>query len=182
MKFADLDEEGQDFLLNVYRRTKGDPAAIVSMYDIGNGLGLDRADTSRLTENLMGWLMLEIRTLAGDIGITPAAVAEIEASGLANGKAQETAPRLGADPLISEAVGRSVVDVLNTVKRKVGGIGLAFDALSELMADLKTATAQLESPRPKTAIVRECFRSIKNTLETAGDRDCSALVADLLGE
>jgi len=37
------------------------------------------------------------------------------------------------------------------------------------MADLKTIDAQMISPRPKTAIIRECFRSMKVTLEKAGN-------------
>jgi hypothetical protein len=79
MRFGELDENGRTFLLSVYNHTKGDPAAMVSMYDVGSELGIDRTAASRLAEDLMGWMMLEIRTLSGGIGITPSAVEEIEA-------------------------------------------------------------------------------------------------------
>ncbi|MGD8971033.1 MAG: hypothetical protein PVG01_06465, partial [Desulfobacterales bacterium] len=72
MRFDKLDENGRSFLLSVYKQTKGDPAAVVSMYDVGSELGIDRTAASRLAEDLMGWMMLDIRTLSGGIGITPA--------------------------------------------------------------------------------------------------------------
>ena len=182
MRFGELDENGRTFLLSVYKQTKGDPEAVVSMYDVGSELGIDRNAASRLAEDLMGWLMLEIRTLSGGIGITPSAVEEIEASGLGGSKPQAKALCLGTDPVMSTDVRKAVERVTDALKQKVGSIGLPFDALAEVMADLKTVAAQFESSRPKTAIVRACFQSLKNTLDQAGAIDCAGLVAGLLGE
>ena len=54
MRFGELDENGRTFLLSVYKQTKGDPDAVVSMYDVGSELGIDRNAASRLAEDLMG--------------------------------------------------------------------------------------------------------------------------------
>ena len=50
------------------------------------------------------------------------------------------------------------------------------------MADLKTIDAQLGSSQPKTAILRECLRSIKEVLEAQTDRESLLKVKELLGE
>jgi len=182
MRFGELDENGRTFLLSVYNQTKGDPAAMVSMYDVGSELGIDRTAASRLAEDLMGWMMLEIRTLSGGIGITPSAVEEIEASGFGGSKPQVQTLCLGNDPVISTDVRQAVERVTDALKQQVGSIGLPFDALAEVMADLKTIDAQFDSSHPKTAIVRACFQSLENTLDKAGSQDCAGLVAGLLGE
>ncbi|MEN8752227.1 MAG: hypothetical protein AB1Z18_05585 [Desulfobacterales bacterium] len=182
MQFGELDENGRTFLLSVYNQTKGDPAAMVSMYDVGSELGIDRTAASRLAEDLMGWMMLEIRTLSGGIGITPSAVEEIEASGFGGSKPQVQTRCLGTDPVISTDVRQAVERVTDALKQQVGSIGLPFDALAEVMADLKTVDAQFDSSHPKTAIVRACFQSLKNTLDHAGAQVCAGLVAGLLGE
>jgi hypothetical protein len=175
MRFGELDENGRTFLLSVYRQTKGDPASQVSMYDIGSELGIDRTAASRLAEDLMGWMMLEIRTLSGGIGITPSAVEEIEASGFGGSKPRAQTLCLGADPVVSNEVRQAVERVTDALKQQAGSIGLPFEAL-------KTVDAQFESSRPKTAIVRACFQSLKTTFSHAGAQDCAGLVAGLLGE
>jgi hypothetical protein len=182
MRFVELDENGRTFLLSVYNQAKGDPAAMVSMYDVGSELGIDRTAVSRLAEDLMGWMMLEIRTLSGGIGITASAVEEIEASGLGGSPPQGQALCFGTDPVMSTDVRQAVERVTDALKQQVGSLGLPFDALAEVMADLKTIDAQFDSSRPKTAIVRACFQSLKNTLDRVGAQDCAGLVAGLLGE
>jgi hypothetical protein len=42
MNSSELDESGQQFLIQLFEQTGGEPSAQVSMYDIGEGLGLDR--------------------------------------------------------------------------------------------------------------------------------------------
>jgi len=182
MRFGELDENGRTFLISVYNHTKGDTAAMVSMYDVGSELGIDRTAASRLAEDLMGWMMLEIRTLSGGIGITPSAVEAIEASGFGGSKPQVLTLSLDNDPVMSTDVRQAVERVTDALKQQVGSIGLPFDALAEVMADLKTIDAQFESSHPKTAIVHACVQSLKNTLDHAGAQNCAGLVAGLLGE
>jgi hypothetical protein len=73
--------------------------------------------------------------------------------------------RLGDAPLIDDAGKKSVEQVISDIKTKAGSLGLDFDTLEELLADLKTTDVQLTSSRPKTKIIRECFLSIIDVLQ-----------------
>jgi len=182
MRFGELEENGRNFLLSVYKQTKGDPAAVVSMYDVGAELGLDRSAASHLAEDLMGWMLLEVRSLSGGVGLTPLALGEIETSEFSESGSRENSARLGSEPVITGEVRQAVERVMAALKQQIGGMGLSFDGLAEVMADVKTIDAQFDSPRPKTAIVRACLSSLKATLADAGARDCTELVSGLLGE
>jgi hypothetical protein len=50
-----------------------------------------------------------------------------------------------------------------------------------MMADLKTIDAQLSSPKPKTMIIRESFRSIQAVLKTAGDKEIAGRIHEFIG-
>ena len=67
-------------------------------------------------------------------------------------------------------------------KIQAGKLGLDFDALSALMADLKTIDAQLGSSKPKTTIIRECLRSLKGILEESSENEILVKIRGLLGE
>jgi hypothetical protein len=181
MAFDQITEKERAFLLQLYRATEGDLGRQVSMHDIGSELGFDKSEASRLTEALIGWQMVEIRTLSGGIGITAEGIEEIKSHGLADTQEAATV-RLGENPLLDSKALPAVEQLVDELKEQAGRIGLGFAALTELMADLKTIESQLESSRPKTAIVRECFRSLLKVLEAAGAAQSAVRVTALLGE
>jgi len=55
--------------------------------------------------------------------------------------------------------------VILGIKIKTDILGLDYDTLEELLADLKRIDVQLTSSRPKTKILRECFQSIIDVLQ-----------------
>ena len=64
------------FLVELYHRTQGDASVRVSMFDVGESLELDRTLSLRITEELIGTGLAEIKTLSGIIGITTDGVTE----------------------------------------------------------------------------------------------------------
>ncbi|MGD2097021.1 MAG: hypothetical protein PVG35_05530 [Desulfobacterales bacterium] len=182
MSMSELDENGQQYLIQLFEQTHGDTAAQVSMYDIGEGLGLDHDTSARVAENLIGLQLAEIRTLSGGIGISAEGADKVK--GLLGGvsPAQDTPCRLSDQPTLDATGCQAVEQVADTLKNQTGNLGLDFDGLSEMMADLKTIDAQLGSSRPKTAIIRECLRSLKALLETQTESDILLKVNGLLGE
>ena len=170
MTDRDLDDFGQQFLIQLFEQTKGDVSIQVSMYDIGELLGMDRDTASGVAQELMGRQLAEIRTLSGGIGISAAGSARIQESMGPPVSGSSEAANLGTAPVLTAGGQQTVEQVVLELKNQTGSLGLDFDALGELMADLKTMDAQLDSSRPKTAIVRECLRSILGVVEKAQNR------------
>jgi len=180
MSYHQLGEDGKTFLLELYRESGGDAERQLSMYEIGERLGLERSATSKLVENLIGWELVEIRTLSGGVGITAGAVDELEALGLGEEKPGSAPPRLGDAPVPEERARAALVELIAELKQQTGNLQLSYEALSEWMADLKTIDAQLESPRPKTAILRACLESLREPLMQNGIRPLDDRIAALL--
>lgn len=152
------------------------------MYELGASLGFDRESSSRMTEDLIGSQMVELRTLSGGIGISEKAIKEIADSGLAGTAAPDSLAAFGKKPVIDADARQAIEQITADVKSRAGSFGLDFDRLSEVLADLKTIDAQLDSPQPKTAVIRECFRSLKSTLESVETDETGDRIGRLLKE
>lgn len=173
---------GKPFLAELFHRTAGDPAVQVSMHDVGAAVGLERADTSKTAEELIGLGLVEIKTLSGGIGITDEGVSAARRMGCGDGdgRGPETAA-LGDGPCLDAAAAHSVEKIVALLKTEAGEQSWEFEVLSELIADLKTVDAQMVSPRPKTAVIRECFLSMATVLEKVGNTESLERVRRLLG-
>ena len=182
MTISELDETGQQFLIQLFEQTGGESSTQVSMYDVGEGLGLDRDTSSRVAETLIGLQLAEIRTLSGGIGISIEGANEVKHLTGGGSPANGSPGKLTDEPVMDPASCQGIEQAAVELKSQAGNLGLDYDGLSELMADLKTIDAQLGSSRPKTAIIRECLRSIKGVLEGVGNSDSLANIRALLGE
>ena len=179
MKSVDLDDICINFLLELYNQTGGESSVQVSMYDIGTALNLDREATSRAAEELIGWELADIRTLSGGIGISPGG---IEKARLLTGgsNSEERAFTLGDEPVLSDTGRGKIEKITLDLKGRAGSLDLSFEVLDEFMADIKTIDAQLGSPKPKTNIIRECFRSLMEVVQKAGDGESAAKIKMLI--
>ena len=182
MNSSELDETCQQFLIQLFEQTGGDPSAQASMYEVGEGLGLDRDSSSRAAETLIGLQMVEIRTLSGGIGISTEGANEVKR--LTGGAIPtDGSPTTLTDQRVMDPPScQGVEQIAGELKSQVANLGLDFDRLSELMADLKTIDAQLGSSQPKTAIIRECLRSLKEILEDATEAEILLKIRALLRE
>ena len=175
MNSSELDETCQQFLIQLFEQTGGDPSAQASMYEVGEGLGLDRDSSSRAAETLIGLQMVEIR-------ISTEGANEVKR--LTGGAIPtDGSPTALTDQRVMDPPScQGVEQIAGELKSQVANLGLDFDRLSELMADLKTIDAQLGSSRPKTAIIRECLRSLKEILQGSAEAEVLQKVKALLGE
>lgn len=181
MTDSELDDIAQQFLIQLFEQTQGDVSIQVSMYDIGGLLGMDRDTASSVAQELMGQQFAEIRTLSGGIGISADGAARIQ--NLMGPMASDTSEseQLGDGPVLTSGGQQAAAQVVSELKNQAGSLGLDFDTLGELMADLKTMEAQLDSSRPKTAIIRECLRSVLGVVEKAPDSRISVRILQLVG-
>ena len=178
----DVKEKSPLFLVELYLQTQGDPSATVSWFDIGETLGLDRKASTLTAENLFDTGVAEIKTLNGGIGITADGVAEAQQLGASITSKGDPGLTLGNTPVLNEAACQAVERIAADLKSQLGEKRLDFDSLAELMADLKSIDAQMSSPNSKTAIIRECFRSIMGVLQKTGDTNSLIPVKTLLGD
>jgi hypothetical protein len=182
MQSDEIDITGQQFLIRLFEQTKGDSTVQVSMYDIGDQLGLERDSASAVAQELIGSMLVEIRTLSGGIGISA------DGSQMARKLIGPMTPtgnefvRLDDTPLVNSSGRQAVEQIVSELKNRAGSLELDFDTLSDLMADLKTIDAQLGSSRPKTAIIRECLFSILSVLINAGDNETTGRIRTLIGK
>jgi hypothetical protein len=166
----------REFLEKLLAMTQGETSRTVSMYEVGAGLGLDKREASTIAEDLMAMGWVEIRTLSGGIGFSEAGISEMAPGG----SEIKAAPviSLGKGPVLDEAGRDAAEKTQSLVKEEMGALSLNFENLSELMADLRTIDVQLDSPKPKTAIIRECYRSIEAVLaKTASSKSRSQVAA-----
>ena len=172
---------GQQFLIQLFEQTKGDSAVQVSMYDIGDQLGLDRDIASTAAQELIGAMLVEIRTLSGGIGISADGLQTArKLIGPAASSGDEFA-KLNDAPLLNSSGRQAIEQIASELKNQAGSLGLDFDTLTELMADLKTIDAQLGSSRPKTAIIRECLGSVLAVINNTGDNKIYDRIRTLVG-
>lgn len=83
MNYSDAQETLNQFVLELYLQTQGDPYSTVSWYDIGEALGLDRKASSQMAEEIIGTGLAEIKTLNGGITITDDGIDEARKLGAA---------------------------------------------------------------------------------------------------
>ena len=182
MKLSELTDATRQFMIQLMEETNGDQSAQSSMYEVGASLGLDRDNASRVAEELMGLQLVEIRTLSGGIGMSSAGFEMMQELLGPTDMTGNPATRLGDEPILTSSGREAVVEIANEIKRDAGTLGLDFDSLSELMADLKSIDAQLESSRTKTAILRECFISICQVLKTKPGTSLIGKINGLIGD
>jgi hypothetical protein len=174
-----MNETERAFLIELCKQTQGDTARQASTVAVGAALALDKSAASKVSEELIGWGMVAVKTLSGGIGITAEGLAEARRLG---GGGEALKPALGKEPIIDDA-GRSLVErSLAKLKTQVEAVKLEYSAMEELVADVRTIEAQLISPRPKSVIIRECLVSIQRILQNSGVTPGAQLIAALIGQ
>jgi hypothetical protein len=75
---------------------------------------------------------------------------------------------------------QELAKLLDKIKDCVDKIPITEDAKQELVADVRTAEAQMSSPKPKSTVIANCLSSAKNILEiAAGDLVASGLALEI---
>ncbi len=157
------DATAKAFLLELYRRTGGDPGAKQSMHDVGAAVGLDKAQAGKTAEALIGLGWAEIKTLSGGIGITAEGIQAAQQQGGAQAGATLI---LGAGPWIEDQDRRAIEQILTEIKQQVGQAATEYARLEEMVIDIKTIEVHLLSPRPRSAVIKAVLRGLQTTLAT----------------
>ena len=166
------------YLNELYTATSGETDAQVSMYDIGAALGLESNEAGELAQTLciQGWA--ELKTLSGGIGITTEGLKELNVD--IPRDADPLVATLGTGPCLDEEGKDAAVNMLNQIKTAIAASELPYPVLEEMIIDIKTIEIQMVSPRPKTSVLKEVFRSLADNAEaqslTSTAEDIRALI------
>ncbi len=170
----------KSYLEELHRLTGGDLEVQASMYDTGASLGLEKQESGRIAEELMVQGYVELKTLAGGIGITEQG---LDYLGVAvQTKQQNQVSNLSEGPVINDSDRAAIEMSLGLLKKDISSLKTEYQVLEEIIIDIKTIEVQLLSPRPKVALIKEGFRSIHNltsskTIEISSKVQISSLMA-----
>lgn len=169
------------YLAELYRQTKGDTEAKVSMVDVGSAIGFDETEAKTTAENLMILGLVELKTLSGGIGITTEGLEELGITpSPASDHTSNENMQLGQEIVLDEK-GRQVIEnMLAELKIELASTKLEYPLLEENIIDIKTMEVQLLSPKPKIAIIREILRSLAATISRPDSSELSDKLATLL--
>ena len=179
---SSLPDSGLQFFKLLFIKTGGDTKKQVSMHEIGNEAGLDKPESKTIAEDLMSLGLIDIRTLSGGIGLTEEGAIEAQGWFADIPGIGPTGMRLGNQPIVGEKNSEIIADILTCLKPRVGKIGMTFDDLTEMIADIQSLETQMRSSRPKTAIVRECFRSMLPTLTRNSETETLSRIKSFLAD
>jgi hypothetical protein len=168
----------RQFLSELIRCTQGDLQAKISMYEVGAALGLGKTDAGKLAEEVIAEGWAEIKTLSGDIGLTPDGIAASGAN--AAGSEAPLGLSMGNGPVVQNDGLPAVEQILEQIQERLNGLSIPYDTLEEMVMDLKTARVQLLSPKPKTAIIKEVLRSLGDAMQNAGADDTAAQIQAMI--
>ena len=158
-------EHVHDFLHELYRETDGDPEKQASMQEVGARIGLEKTAAAALAEELMLNDLVELKTLAGEIGITRAGLDMLAQCGRIQ-QPQGQAKRLSGEEVLT-AEDRTIIHAIVTdIQQAIAMANLEYPILEEMVIDVKTMDVQLLSARPKTAIIGAILESLSLSLQT----------------
>jgi hypothetical protein len=157
-------ERVNTFLYELYRQVDNEEIPQVSMHSVGANLGLDKAEATALAEELMINDLVELKTLAGEITITPAGLEVLQEHGLVAEKTTKSC-KLSGEVILTDGDQKIIQEFLTVVRLALAHGTPEYKQLEEAVIDIKTLEVQLLSPQPKTAIALAVFSSLKKSFQ-----------------
>lgn len=167
----------KSYLNELYQQTGGDVEKQASMHDVGIAIGLDKSAAGSLAEELMVLGQVELKTLSGGIGITAEGMALLGISSAS--PANSTHQRLSDGPVVNDSDREFIETMCNEVQTMLSSDQLDYTLLEEIVMDFKTIEVQMLSPKPKTTILKEIFRSMQKNFEAAKRDDIAANLSSI---
>ncbi len=161
--------EEKAYLQELYTMTQGDTEIQVSMFDVGTAVGLDKDAAGAMAEGLFIQGLAELKTLSGGIGITTEGLKALDISIPLDTDSADLS--LGSDAVLCNAGMEAAHFILGEIKDKIIHSLQSYDQIENIVIDIKTIDTQLLSSKPKTAIIREVFISLHETLKKTGPDD-----------
>ncbi|MBW2086345.1 MAG: hypothetical protein JRI54_10030 [Deltaproteobacteria bacterium] len=159
-----MDEMLLKVLTAIFKETQGAPDSVISMWTVGQGLGLDRAEMENLSMELVSQGLLEIKSLSGKVALTETGWE----------KAQTIEPD-AARPKPSDDLENFIEELMASLEN----LGLEDQARKDLEIDLATLQGQMTRSQRLPRVVEASLQAVKETLDSAPHPPGSSLLSIL---
>ncbi len=166
------------YLYQLNKKVGSDLNAQVSMYEVGEALGLETDTAAQMAEVLFVGGHAELKTLSGGIGITVKGMQVLGITPVASGT---QSPSLSGEPVVTESDRMHIQALLDDIKSVLSSCDGDYESLETLIMDIKTLEVQMLSSAPKAAIVKEIFKSMAQTLPEKGGADAVSRIGAMIG-
>ena len=173
------------FLHRLYEKTEGNEREMVNMWELGNELGFDKAETNRISQYLVGEYLMEYAAQGGIIAITHQGIIEVEDAlsnpeeptqyfppvniinihHMQNSQIQQGTIESTQSQFVELKIINDIQEFIELLKDKLPDLCLNVEDMSEIEADIKTVQSQMASSKPKKGVLRECLSSMQRVLE-----------------
>jgi len=171
----------KNFLRQLFTLCGGDTAVAISMYQVGESLGLDKTAAASTAEDLIIDGYAELKTLAGGITITASGLEALgKSDGATGGEKQPDVHVLGTGEILEDDDRRAVEQILAEVRQAAAEIQ-QYEQIEALVIDIKTIEVQLLSSRPKTAVVRALLKAVGGQADQFSDRRLGGIIDTMVG-
>jgi hypothetical protein len=175
-----------EFMNELYKVTNGSEMTHVDMAEIGMGLGFTKDECLLTVEYLEGEGLLKYVSLGGWIGITHLGVLEVESALQNPEKPTDHFPPAQniihiatmTNSVIQQGVANSTQSVtlqnndkeliehfLDAYATCLSSLEISGDDKNEALSEIATTRAQLNSPKPKSGIIRSSLNTLLSILE-----------------
>lgn len=172
--------EVQAYLSQLNQMSGSDPEVQVSMYEVGEALGIDNDEAGRMAEVLFMGGHAELKTLSGGIGITSMGMKVLGVSPVA--EPAGNLPRLSGEPVFTNEDRKIIDTLLDELKAVICSRSNEYQILETTVIDVKTIEVQMLSPAPKSAVITEVLKAIAQTLPQKDCPDILERIKALAGE
>ncbi len=151
-----------EILREFYAQTDGNPQKSVSMWEVGEKLGLERFRIEDLCMGMASEGLLEIKNLSGGMGLTEA--------GLERVRGLDSTGRPGGSGDIGALIAR--------LEDALPDLGLSASVQKDLALDIQTLRLQLARSKPLSGIREAVVSEIRRVLAmSSADRAASLIEA-----
>lgn len=164
---GNISQQTNEFLNALYQQTGDDLEKHAATLDVGAAIGLEKQEASALAEELILAELVELKTLAGGIGITRSGMETLEKEGYISG-ISASACTLSGEPVLTDDDCKIMTELLDNLRAGFAKGGIPYERLEEVVFDIKTVEVQLLSPKPKTAVVRAVLSSLRQSVDELG--------------
>jgi hypothetical protein len=152
-----------DILREFYTQTGGDLNKSVSMWDVGEKLGLEKFRIEDLCMGMASEGLLEIKNLSGGMGLTEVGLERVQGLDSAGGSGQTG----------------DVGSLLGMLEGALPDLGLGASAQKDMTLDIQTLRLQLARSKPLPGVQSAALAEIRRVLEMSSAEKAGPLIEAL---